>query len=177
MACISLAVKTMEKLGTIKKTAIKPADESKVIQLADKSLMINSRVGGGFRWVHSSKDNGKTWKSIKEVGLPDPRCNASIIRYTSIKDGYKKNRLLFCNAGSIKGRKNLSIRISYDEGKTWSAGKVIDPGASAYSSLTICHDGSIGVLYEPGYKEVRFVRFTLEELTDGKDKLSIPFKK
>lgn len=67
------------------------------------------------------------------------------------------------------------MRISYDEGRTWSDGKVINPGPSAYSSLTICKDGSIGVLYEPGYKAVRFARFTLEDLTDGKDKLSRPY--
>ena len=34
----------------------------------------------------------------------------------------------------------------------------------------------IGVLYEPGYKSIRFIRPTLEELTDGKDSLSIPYK-
>ena len=154
------------------KTPVKPANESKVIQLADGSLMINSRVQGKkSRWVHRSKDHGKTWQSNAETQLPDPACNGSIIRYTSIKDGYQKNRLLFCNANSPKGRKNLTVRISYDEGKTWSKGKVIDPGPSAYSSLTVCKDGTIAVLYEPGYKEVRFARFSLEALTDGKDSL------
>ena len=94
----------------------------------------------------------------------------------SIKDGYKKNRLLFVNASSVKGRKNLTLRISYDEGKTWSKGKVIDSGPSAYSDITICKDGTIGILYEPGYKEVRFTRVSLEDLTDGEDSLSIPYK-
>ena len=53
---------------------------------------------------------------------------------------------------------------------------MIDSGPSAYSSLTICKDGTIGVLYEPGYKEVRFASFTLEDLTDGKDKLCKPYQ-
>ena len=44
---------------------------------------------------------------------------------------------------------------------------MIDSGLSEYSSVTICKDGSIGVLYEPGYKAVRFVRFTLDDLTDA----------
>ncbi len=155
---------------------VKPANESKVIELADGKLMINSRVQGqSCRWVHVSDDNGKSWHSQADTTLIDPACNGSILRYTSTQDGYARNRLLFSNANSTKGRKNLTVRISYDEGATWSDGKVIDPGPSAYSSLTVCRDGSIGVLYEPGYKEVRFARFTLEALTDGKDTLSKPY--
>jgi sialidase-1 len=165
------------KTWQMKNVAIKPANESKVIELADGRYMVNSRANKqGCRWVHTSTDKGKTWESAASTELIDPGCNASIIRYTSTADGYTKNRLLFCNANSAKGRKNLTVRISYDEGKTWSAGKVVDPGPAAYSSLTICQDGSIGVLYEPGYKEVRFTRFTLEDLTDGKDKLSKPYR-
>jgi len=155
---------------------IRPANESKVIELTDGTLMVNSRVQGQpRRWVHRSKNDGKTWRSQSDATLIDPACNASILRYTSRRDGYARDRLLFCNANSPKGRKNLTVRISYDEGATWSEGKVIDPGPSAYSSLTVCQDGSIGVLYEPGYKEVRFARFTLEALTDGKDELSKPY--
>lgn len=155
---------------------IKPADESRVLELTDGRMMVNSRMGGGSRWVHISEDRGKTWVSKKETQLPDPKCNGAILRYTSKKDGYAKDRLLFCNAGSKSGRKNLTIRVSYDEGATWSAGKVIDPGPSAYSEITILKDGSIGVLYEPGYKSLRFVRFSLEDLTDGKDSLRKPYK-
>ncbi|NWK54406.1 exo-alpha-sialidase [Verrucomicrobiaceae bacterium N1E253] len=158
-------------------TPIKPANESKVIELVDESLMINSRLNGkGFRGVHRSSDNGKTWDFEIDRGQVDPGCNGSILRYTSIKDGYKKNRLLLCHANSNRGRKNLTVKISYDEGKTWSKGKVIDAGPSAYSSLSICKDGSISVLYEPGYKAIRFARFTLEDLTDGQDKLSKPYR-
>jgi hypothetical protein len=52
------------------------------------------------------------------------------------------------------------------------AGKVIDSGRSAYSEITVLQDGSLGVLYEPGHSEIRFVRFTLEALTDGVDTLT-----
>lgn len=157
-------------------TPIKPANESKVIELADESLMVNARLNGkGFRGVHRSADNGKTWDFEIDKTQVDPGCNGSILRYTSIKDGYKKNRLLLCHANSSRGRKNLTVKISYDEGKTWSKGKVIDAGPSAYSSLSICKDGTIAVLYEPGYKAIRYARFTLGALTDGKDKLAKPY--
>lgn len=163
------------KTWKLEDAEIKPADESRVLELTDGRWMVNSRVGNGFRWVHLSGDKGKTWTTEKETQLIDPRCNGAIIRYTAKKDGYEKDRLLFCNAGSQTGRENLTIRISYDEGKTWSEGKVIDPGASAYSEITILEDGTIGVFYEPGYKSLKFVRLSLEELTDGKDKLSKPY--
>lgn len=158
-------------------TPIKPANESKVIELADESLMINARLNGkGFRGVHRSSDEGRSWDFEIDPTQVDPGCNGSILRYTSIEGGYEKNRLLLCHANSASGRKNLVVKISYDEGRTWTEGKVIDPGPAAYSSLTICKDGTIGVLYEPGYSAIRFARFTLEDLTDGKDKLAIPYK-
>jgi sialidase-1 len=150
---------------------VSPADESKVVQLPDDSLMVNSRLEAGKRFVHRSTDGGRTWQSAADLSLPDPRCNACILNYTSKRDGYTKDRLIFCNAASNTGRRNLAVRISYDGGSTWSAGKVIDHGEAAYSEITILADGSFGVLYEPGHAEIRFVRFTLEALTGGADRL------
>jgi BNR repeat-like domain len=153
---------------------VRPADESKVVELGDQTLLVNSRWQAGERYDHRSVDGGKSWTSTK-FALPDPRCNASIVQYTCVRDGFAQDRLLFCNAASNTGRENLTMRISYDQGATWSAGTVIDAGPAAYSEITILLDGSIGVLYEPGYKEVRFVRFTLESLTAGQDRLERPY--
>ena len=106
-------------------TPITPADESKVIELADGTWMVNARANDkkGVRYVHTSSDEGKTWTTQASPQLIDPGCNASIIRYTAVEDGYKKNRLLFSNAKSEKDRTNMTVRVSYDEGKTWSEGK------------------------------------------------------
>ncbi len=151
---------------------VSPGDESKVVQLHDGTLLVNSRIGPGKRFVHRSSDGGKTWESEADFGLPDPKCNACIIQYTAKQDGFDKDRLIFCNAASNTNRENLAARISYDGGESWSAGRVLDSGPSAYSEIAILRDGSMGVLYEPGYKEIRFVRFTLEALTGGEDRLS-----
>ncbi len=154
-------------------TPIKPADESKVVELSDGSWMVNSRVNNmGMRYAHVSHDKGKTWQTQPEPTLVDPGCNGSIIRYTSVKNGYKKDRLLFSNANAKDSRKNLTVRISYDEGKTWSEGKTIYPGEAAYSSLTVLKNGDIGVFFEKdNYTENVFVSFSLDWLTDGKDKI------
>ena len=152
---------------------LKPADESKIIELVDGTLVVNARVSkAGMRYTHTSTDNGKTWTTKEEPQLVDPACNASIIRYTAIEDGYKKNRLLFSNANSPDKRENMTVRISYDEGKTWSQGKTIYRGSSAYSDLTILKNGDIGLFFEKDkHTQNPFVSFSLEWLTDGKDSL------
>lgn len=154
-------------------TPIEPANESKVVELADGTWMVNSRVNeAGRRYVHTSADSGTTWSTRPEPALIDPGSNASIIRYTSTDEGYAKNRLLFANAKSAEDRKNLTVRLSYDEGKTWTEGKTIYAGSAAYSSLTVLDNGDIGVLFEKDdYTENVFVRFTLEWFTDGADQL------
>ncbi len=152
-------------------TPIMPGDESKVVELVDGRWMINSRVrGAGTRYIHISADEGKTWETAPDPTLIDPACNASIIRYTSVADGHDKNRLLFSNAKSKNKRRNMTVRISYDEGKTWTEGKTIYAGDSAYSTLTVLENGEIGLLFEKDdHTENMLVRFTLEWLTDGAD--------
>lgn len=149
-------------------TSIKPANESKVVELANGSWMINSRLNGdGFRFVHTSTDEGKIWFSEPDSTLIDPGCNASIIRYSSMKDGVGKNRLLFSNAKTDSIRSNMSVRISYDEGQTWSEGRTIYEGGSAYSSMTVLSNGDVGLFFEKDdYQENVFVKFSLDWLSE-----------
>ncbi|WP_341225336.1 sialidase family protein [uncultured Arcticibacterium sp.] len=146
-------------------TPILSSDESKIVELADGSLMINSRVNkAGMRYIHTSKDEGATWYTKPDSSLIDPGCNASLIRYLS-KDG--QNILLFSNANSSKERQNLSIKLSYDEGKSWTKGKTIYSGSSAYSSMTVLANGDIGLFFEKDdYQKNAFVRLKLDWLTD-----------
>ena len=70
----------------------------------------------------------------------------------------------------------MTVRLSYDEGKTWPVSKVLNPGKSVYSELLVTPDGTILCLYENGlkdqYEKMTLARFGLEWLTDGKDSLS-----
>jgi sialidase-1 len=157
---------------------IEPGDESKIVELADGTWMINSRVNGaGIRYIHTSSDQGANWHTAPDSTLIDPGCNASIIRYTSADDGADKNRLLFANAKSSDDRVNMTVRISYDEGKTWRAGKTIYEGSSAYSSMTVLANGDIGLFFEKdNYHENTFVRISLEWLSDGNDEYNAILK-
>ncbi len=156
----------------------KPTDsgmnECAVVELVDGRLMLNMRSyrGKNRRAVALSRDGGTTWgHSIDDPTLVEPVCQASFIRFTDTKR-FRKNRLLFSNPAS-KARNKLTVRISYDEGKTWPLGKILNAGPAAYSNLTILADHSIGNLYERGeknaYETITFARFGLGWLTDGKD--------
>lgn len=148
-----------------------PADESRIVELADGSWMVNSRVNGkGCRVIHTTPDEGKTWFTVADTTLTDPGCNAGLIRYSSIADGDDRNRLIFSNLDTNNQRRNLTVRISYDEGKSWSEGKTIYAGSSAYSVLSVLQDGKIGLFFEKDeYTDNVFTRFSLEWLTDGQD--------
>lgn len=73
----------------------------------------------------------------------------------------------------------ISIYLSYDEGTTWPVKKRLIDGLSAYSSLTILPDGSIGCFVEEGKWDsniagedgfrLYFMKFDLDWLTDGAD--------
>jgi sialidase-1 len=165
--------------------------ETQVVELVDGSLMFNRR-GAPSRTVAISKDKGESWsKPFADPDLPDPDCEGSLIRFTREDQGYSKNRLLFANpvsgviaAGTAesdpRGRFNVTVRMSYDEGKTWPVEKTILKGPGAYSSMAVFPDGSVGILFETGdrygefvdhYREEVFARFTVDWLTDGKDHL------
>ncbi|MBN1346755.1 MAG: exo-alpha-sialidase [Phycisphaerae bacterium] len=152
-------------------------NECEVVELVDGSLMLNMRSdrGKNCRVVAISKDGGKTWsEGVDDATLVEPVCQASFQRYTSQRGGYAKNRLLFSNPADKK-RRNMTVRLSYDEGKTWPVAKVVHPGPAAYSSIAILPDGKIGLFYECGkkgaYEKIAFARFNVEWLTDGKDRL------
>lgn len=148
---------------------IVPGDESKVIELSDGTWMVNSRINkGGNRVVHRSEDEGNSWISESVNSLADPGCNASIINYPSNSGDTNGKRLLFSNASHRSKRENMTVKISYDEGKTWSKGKTIYAGPSAYSSMTVLSNGDIGLLFEKdGSRENVFVSFSLAWLTEG----------
>ena len=131
---------------------LSPGDESKIVELSNGNWLVNSRVNSNdSRYSHISKDNGQTWATYKNTDLKDPGCNASLINYDEL--------LLFTNAFNSKYRKNLSLSISEDQGKTWTKNQTIYTGESAYSSMTKLKNGDIGVFFEKdNYTKNVFVR-------------------
>lgn len=144
-------------------------NEVQMVELADGSVMLNSRKWGGkaLRKIAVSKDGGVSWSKIQEeAGLRDPGCMASIFRY-SFADASGANRLLYSGPDSAS-RDNGTVYLSCDEGKTWPVRKVLYPGSFAYSVLTELPDGTIGCLFETDEaNRIVFARFTLGWLTSA----------
>jgi sialidase-1 len=155
--------------------------ESVAVQLYDGRVMLNIRHEGKphFRAVSFSRDGATKWTKPKlDDGLPEPVCMASMtqIPMTSTPD---VKRLLFANPNNPTGRerKNLSVRLSYDDGGAWKYTKTLEAGPSGYSDLAIAQDGTILCFYERGAVEknmyrtrwLTVARFNFEWLTDGKD--------
>jgi len=149
-----------------------------MVELVDGRVMLNARdiANKHFRLVATSNDGGETWTKLQQdPNLFEPPTSASILRYTDPLDS-DRNRILFANPASSRDRIGMTIRLSYNEGHSWSVAKVINPSFSSYSCLTVLQDRTIGFAYETGdtelYQHIRFVGFTLDWLKKGADTIS-----
>ncbi|MEW6756279.1 MAG: sialidase family protein [Candidatus Latescibacterota bacterium] len=144
------------------------AAEPQVVELADGRLMLNARTRSKRRRVARSTDGGATFGPLlSDPTLVEPACQASILRYSDPLDDLP-SRLLFSNPASQSERVCGTVRLSLDEGESWSAGRVLAEGSFAYSCLTVLGDGSIGCLYEADeYGRIVFGRFSLEWVAGG----------
>lgn len=144
------------------------ANECEVVELADGRLMLNMRnydTKKRNRQVAFSDDGGTTWKDQRfDPALIEPICQASIARH-SWPEGDTPGAIVFSNPASAAKRENMTVRASFDEGKTWAAARVLYPGPSAYSSLAALPNGEVGCLYEAGrknpYDAILFAQFPL----------------
>lgn len=147
-------------------------DEAKLVERTDGSWLMSIRnPSQGYRRYAVSHDRGATWNDVGEWRqLPDPACNGDMIRYSQ-GDGHPE-LLLHSIPADTAMRRNVSIAVSYDEGRTWPVCRTVWDRPAGYSSLTRLADGSIGLLTEVGdWKsgfEIWFTRLSLEWLTDGK---------
>lgn len=132
------------------------ANECQVVELLGGRLLLNMRNydrANRHRQVALSPDGGNTWTDQRpDPQLPEPICQASIRRY-SWPGPNSRSTLLFSNPASETARTNLTLRLSYDEGKTWPEQNVLHPGPGAYSDLAVTAGGKVVCLYECGEKD------------------------
>ncbi|MEO6739806.1 MAG: sialidase family protein [Chthoniobacteraceae bacterium] len=168
-------------------------NETIAIELADGSVMLNVRSESKAhrRLITVSKDGATGWSKPRfDNALLEPICMASIVRY-STGSAAGQNRILFSNPdnldradgkaepGKNRDRKNVSVKLSYDEAQTWPVNKAIESGPSMYSDIAVTHNGTILCFYGRSGDgkglasfaggRLTLARFNLEWLTDGKD--------
>ncbi|MFE3379902.1 exo-alpha-sialidase [Streptomyces anulatus] len=147
------------KTGSAAATGV---NEHKTIQRGSGKVVQNIRHdGGGNRWYATASDAGgadvasaygRAWNS----GLIDPGCNADEISYLRPADVDASGRPLLTgvalqsNVADSSSRDDLTVRVSEDDGATWTDGVRIKAGQAGYSTMAVLNNGTIGSLYEIG---------------------------
>lgn len=132
--------------------------ESTVVELSNGNLMVNSRnqkESENHRVVSISKDGGETFtESFVEEQLIEPSGVQASLLFYSMNDKTGKGNLFFSNPAHPELRSNGTLKLSIDDGKTWSEGIRYAPKKapyfSGYSDIVKLGNGDVGVLYERG---------------------------
>lgn len=136
--------------------------ESVAVQLTDGRVMLNirSESQSNRRAVAFSPNGATDWTAPQfDDELFEPICMGSLLALPPSAE-HANGVLLFVNPthterggkpglpGQSRDRRNLTMRLSFDEGTTWPVARTIEAGRSAYSDLALLPDGTIGCLYE-----------------------------
>jgi len=98
-----------------------------------------------WRTILWSKDRGETIEGWSYAEGQTNGTHGGLARYD-------RNTFLLTIA-TKPGRHEQSILVSPDEGRTWPARKVIDPGPASYSDVVVTDDKHIVVIYEAGHPD------------------------
>lgn len=130
-------------------SAYNGGDESKLVELADGTVMISVRQSGQ-RGYNTSTDGGVTWgKQAKWTDISGNGCNGDIL--------YVNKHVLLHSYPNNDSRKNVTIKASFDGGKSWSSPYVVCAPGSSYSTMDVTKDGDIAIFYEDNACSTGFV--------------------
>lgn len=132
-----------------------PANESRLVELNNGTILLDARYAASglhHRIQYTSNDRGRSWSAPSFGTLPAfTAVDASL---SSLKDN-GKSYLMATRPVDTKSRRDLTISISSDEGKSWPHSRLIYEGPADYSDVIQLSDGSIFVLY--GREKPRYV--------------------
>ena len=107
-------------------TDLRDPNESTLVELSDGRVMINMRnqTGTKMRAVSISPDGSSNWSTpYFDEALNEPVCFGSLLRYD-------ENTMLFVNPDTTEGRTRGTVKVSYDDGKTWPVKRMLNEGYS-----------------------------------------------
>lgn len=130
-------------------SAYSGGEESKLVELADGTVMISVRQSGQ-RGYNKSTDGGVTWGTqAKWADINGNACNGDIL--------YVNKHVMLHSYPNNGSRKNLTIKASFDSGKSWSKPYVVCAPSSCYSTMDVTKDGDIAIFYEDNACSTGFV--------------------
>ena len=148
--------------------------EAQIVELDNGDIMINARNNearnneGIGRVIATTSDLGKTWQmhASSITALEEPTCMASLVNEKFEQYG---SLLLFSNPNTHRGRFNMTIKVSRDEGSTWPDEHwlLLDQGRGrGYSCMTKIDEETIGILYEGSQADLVFEKVKISEITN-----------
>lgn len=155
--------------------------ESQIVELDSGDLLISmrdesrsgKRLWSIYSWNHETETIADGSWATPWSAENCPTVMASVQRYSSVLDGHPSSILLFSNPNSASTRKNMTVKVSLDEGSTWPYSRKIDDLLAAYSCMSILPNGDIGILYETGelssISRLEFMRFPLSWIVGDTD--------
>lgn len=111
-----------------------------VLELKDKRLWMLIRTSRRFFWESFSTDHGLTWSEAKPTSLDSSHSPGHVIR---LKDG----RLALAWNPTLNQRRELTLALSNDDGKTWGDPMVVVRGSATYPYILEPQPGELWVGY------------------------------
>ena len=176
---------TTWRCGAILPQTVLNPSETVAVELADGTVQFNLRneAPEHRRVVSRSPDGASGWSALTpDPALLEPVCMAGLVR---LDEGGGHGRIAFANPdcltwkdgkpGFARERRNLTIRLSADETRTWTQARVIEPGATGYCDLAAEPGGVVWCIYECGAtagniyytSELRVARLTTSWIEAG----------
>lgn len=141
-------------------------NESAVVELADGTLLFNTRDQGGSsratRASTLSKDGGESFEApyAPVDDLVTPVCQGALLSIE--QEG--RQVIIYSGPGVWNARELMKLRYSTDQGESWQDGPVLYDGSSAYSDMVNLAGSTIGCLFEiDSYQRIVFTTVNLEE--------------
>ena len=149
------------------------SDEVSLVETAAGGTYVSYRkntLATGKRHFARSIDYGETFSEHgQHEEVPDANLHAGLVRYREGEE-VGDDILLFSNPSPAK---DMTIRMSRDEGRSWDISRRVERALSRYSDLAVTADGTILCLYTNGVvrdrEKISVARFNLEWLADASD--------
>ncbi len=167
-----------EDAATVAGTEIDTSSENEIVELEDGTLRMFFRHGGykadvgNLCYVDAKKQADGSYRLQTPVATTisaHKGCNLSVLSYSKKING-KQVILVSVPSGVRANGQILTLLVNNDDNHTMTCtNRYSVPGGQGgyesfvYSCLTELEDGSIGLLWEPNHRSIRYNRFTLDE--------------
>ncbi len=135
-------------------------NENQMVELDNGHILVDARQEGGtpHRWLAESPDGGIHWQDPRPGLTVTPVCTG-LLRYPTPKGA---GSWYVWSGPRGPGRRDLILRVSTDQCRSFRGELLVGRGPAAYSNLVLLEHGAVGVLWEAGkshpYETIAFTR-------------------